>query len=765
MAESYYEEKLAEAQKRIITPEHMLGMGLRQPFNNCESASRKLMSSVHMSHALPLFGGEKAILETGYENRYGDYSSSITKTDSDYRVIAKISKYSFSPNHQYYLIMEDLRNKKLDVVERIPYHYVTESYGFLYNNITLDNIEVNSIVPNNTILQKSLAFDEYNNRKDGLNFNTIYLSLDQNLEDSVIISQDAADKMISPLVKPVQIMINENNIPLNLYGNDKIYKCIPDIGEDIKDNILIALRKEKKEEMVFTESVDRLRTVMMSDEKKLLTGKVIDVNIRCNNPENLNTYHNAQFKMYYDELQRMSQEIVTAVTPYVMNGYEISYDLKKIYSVSKRVLNHDEYIDKRPFSNIILEVTVLEENPLREGDKISNRYGGKGVVSKILPTELMPSFGDNDEKVDLIFNSFTMYNRVNPGQIFEISINHISHEIVKKIAKGNMTMDEAFGMIYKFLDIVIPEQSESLKAAVSKMNQEEKRFYLESVIMDGAIQISMKPISDSFDIDRLKLLYDTFPFATHMDLKVPIKDSNGNYRMINARRKVIVGKEYIFRLKQFAEEKFSATSLSATNVKGTNTKSKAAKNYNELYSNTPIRFGNMELNNMLHLGAEPVIQNLMIHSVSPQGRKLVEQMYTCNPYKIDIKLDSSSKNRVAEIVNTYLKPIGLRLVFAKVPKYRYKTPIAPFKFEKNPLVQPFMFAPSEVEDKFAYFDELHKLEEKKAKDKKCKNPFIFQGIDVRRRQKQLLINDKALEYRKLTPRQRYELHKKEQEEG
>jgi hypothetical protein len=76
---------------------------------------------------------------------------------------------------------------------------------------------------------------------------------------------------------------------------------------------------------------------------------------------------------------------------------------------------------------------------------------------------------------------------------------------------------------------------------------EEKRFYLESVVMDGCIQLSMKPISDSFDIDRLKKLYDTFPYATHMTLKVPMKDSNGNYRMVNARRKVIVGKEYIYR--------------------------------------------------------------------------------------------------------------------------------------------------------------------------------------------------------------------------
>ena len=156
----------------------------------------------------------------------------------------------------------------------------------------------------------------------------------------------------------------------------------------------------------------------------------------------------------------------------------------------------------------------------------------------------------------------------------------------------------------------------------------------------------------------------------------------------------------------------------------------------------------------------------MIHSGSPQARKLVEQMYTCNPYEIDIKLDSNSKNRVAEIVNTYLKPIGLRLVFAKVPKYRYKfMPIAPFRYVKNPYVKPFTQIPAEVEDKIAYYNEVMDLAEKKANNKNCKDPFVYQAIDLERRKKQLEINKKATQYKNLTPRERYELYKKEQEEG
>ena len=120
------------------------------------------MHSVHRDHVFPLMVGEKAIIETGYEIRFGDYSSSITRADSDYQVIAKISKFSFAPNHHYWLILKDVRSNKLDVVERISYHHITESYGYLYNNEYMDSLNIGNYIPDNTVVQKSLAFDEYN---------------------------------------------------------------------------------------------------------------------------------------------------------------------------------------------------------------------------------------------------------------------------------------------------------------------------------------------------------------------------------------------------------------------------------------------------------------------------------------------------------------------------------------------------------------------------------------------------------------------------
>jgi DNA-directed RNA polymerase beta subunit len=737
MAGLNFSQQIEESTKNLTSLEQMSGKGLMQPFNGTNAGARKLMHNVHRDHVFPLMHGEKAIIETGYEIRFGDCSSSITRSDAEYAVVAKISKFSFAPNHHYWIIIQNIETGELDVVERISYHYITESYGYLYNNEYLDSLNIGDRIHNGDIVQKSLAFDEYNNRQDGINFNVAYLALDDNMEDSIVFREAAAEKFVSPLIKPVEIMINDNDIPLNIYGDDNVYKIIPDIGEEVKDANLIALRKEKKDESYFTQSVNRLRDIMISDDKKQVHGRVIDVNIYCNNPEILDSHYYAQLKMYYNEKNRCNKEIVQTLLPYASSNIKMTYDLQKLFANAKRIMNHDPYIDKRPFSNIILEIDVLEEKDYGPGDKGANRYGGKGVCSCVWPDSKMPRFKNARgewEYVDVIFNSSTMVNRENVGQCFELELTHIGSSIIGKIIADKLNLDQAYNMILTYVNIVSPEQGEYMKERCSKMSYEELSFFIESIISSRAIHISKKPLTDPMTIDKLDLLYKTFPWVEQNKVEVPIVGSDGTTRYVPARRRIVIGKQYMFRLKQFAEEKFSATSLSATNIRNENTKSRVKKDYRELYPNTPIRFGNMETNNMAHIGIEPLIANMMIHSLSPQGRRLVEQMYTGDPFHVDIKLNSDSKNRSAEIVNTYLKAIGRRLKFTKTLKKINKITISPVSFDKDQYKKPIYFIPRNMRKGFDYekeFKDMEKLNKQKEK-KKAFSPVRFEGIRRRK---------------------------------
>lgn len=663
-----------DAEKRLISKEQILGKGLNMPFNVLNSGSRKIMFSTQMDHRVELMNPEPPLISTGYENRFGEHSSSFIRSGARYVIVSRIEKFAHLPGHHYYLIVKKLDSDEYDIIERKTCEHTTESYGYLYNNKYLDSLKIGSVIENNDVIRKSTSYDEYNNRMDGVNLITTYLSNEDTKEDGITVSQTAAKKLSCPLIKNIQITVNDNDIMLNVYGDDKIYKVIPDIGQDIQRGLLCAMRREKKEESLFSQSLYRLQRIMMSDDTYIAKGKVVDIDVFCNNPAILSESHYmGQLKYYHDNTIRFMNEIVSIISPIIETPpNKCSYNLQKLYYDSKKILEGKKYIKDKPFSNTILNITVFEESILNVGDKISNRYGGKGVVSKIRSDELMPLL-DTGERVEVIFNSATCINRENIGQLFETSLNHISSRLLHYM-ENVLDSDDCIEMVKNYISIINPNEGLEFAELLDKLSPEERQYFFDSIVSDDGIMLSLRPISDPMNIDILNALYKQFPYVGQHKVIVPIRNSNGDIRYIETRRRLTCGKQYFYRLKQYAEEKLSSTSLSSTNFKNENSRSSAKKSYKTILTKTPIRFGEMESGNLLHLGAEIVVINLLLYSASPKGRRLAEQLLTEDPFNIDIKLTDECTNRGVEILNAYLLTMGLRIKFVKMRKHK-KSPI------------------------------------------------------------------------------------------
>ncbi len=78
----------------------------------------------------------------------------------------------------------------------------------------------------------------------------------------------------------------------------------------------------------------------------------------------------------------------------------------------------DDGVDLKPGVKEMVRVYVAQKRRLQVGDKVANRHGNKGVVSKILPPEDMPCLADGTP-VDLVFNPLGVPSRMNLGQILE----------------------------------------------------------------------------------------------------------------------------------------------------------------------------------------------------------------------------------------------------------------------------------------------------------------------------------------------------------
>ena len=396
---------LDDVQKaKIENPNHMLGKGLMMPFAAANSGSRKLMFGTQLEHRLPLLNPEVPFIQTGYENQFGQNSSSYVTADGNLEVVGIIPKFEWSPKHQYYIIFVDKDTGTLKMIERKEYKHITENYGYLYNNDYLDSLNIGTSIPDGRVIQKSMSFDEYDNRMDGCNMLTMYAACEDTMEDAIIISESASRKLASPLVKKVTIIINDNDIPLNLYGDNANYKAFPNIGEHVKNSILCGLRQEKKEECLFSQSYSRLRELCISDTKYTVSGRVVDIDIFCNAPDRLTEYdYNTQLKRYYDNNMRMCHQIVATIKPFLEKGFKMDYDMQKLYYTCEGVINGKQYFYERPFSNIVLQITLVEEINVMRGDKLSNRYGGKGITARVRPDNMMPKTRSG-ETVEVILN-------------------------------------------------------------------------------------------------------------------------------------------------------------------------------------------------------------------------------------------------------------------------------------------------------------------------------------------------------------------------
>ena len=76
----------------------------------------------------------------------------------------------------------------------------------MYNNDFIDKLKPGNKINCGSTIRKSLSYDEYNNRRDGVNLLATYMSNEATKEDGILISNTASIKLASPLIKKVPIL-------------------------------------------------------------------------------------------------------------------------------------------------------------------------------------------------------------------------------------------------------------------------------------------------------------------------------------------------------------------------------------------------------------------------------------------------------------------------------------------------------------------------------------------------------------------------------
>ena len=511
------------------------------------SGSRMMMFNTHICQSVVLNNPEYPQLSTGKENAYGDFSDGIVKSKRNCRILEKISRYKNNPNFKYILLVEDTDTGEYDVIEVCHYEKLTNIYGYVKPEIRMDEKNIGDIIRKDEIISKSNSFDEFGNYKMGVNAKTAFLSIAETQEDAVLISDEFAEKTRFDLIKEINIPINSNDILLNIFGDDNVYKCLPEIGDEIDEKgIICAVRKLVNSQAMFSLTWESLRSYQQSDELFEGKGRILDIDIVINKLEefedvNEPSHYRYQLKELYDEQFEYYNKVYKALYRLVSgrNRFTVSDKLKHVFRQAANYINNADpnspyEIKVRTASGTLFEFAYLSiklvyNTGLLDGFKLVNRYASKGILSKIVPKEFMPRdiFGN---QADVVINATASVSRANPGQNIELELNFINESIVRKM-KELETLDDKYNLLLSFLSDVNKDQADHIYKSFKSSSKKSKLDFINSIEEMGYMLIQQNSFYNTIDWKKINELYDKYEIKrSYIRWKVPYTVQNKSDR-------------------------------------------------------------------------------------------------------------------------------------------------------------------------------------------------------------------------------------------
>ena len=657
-------------------------------------SSRAYMFTSNLKQTLTLLNPDVPRLGTNFEKSIGKYNRDAFKfLPGQWEVIKIIDKFPGVPKeNQIYTIVFYNREKDLyDMIERPIAENRTEKFGFTYNTSVMNALEEGDVV-GDTVLYKTTSYDEHMNYRYGKNARVYYSTSTDTIEDAIVVRKGWADSVKSVEVDNIQVSINDNDVMLNMYGDDRTYKPFPDIGEKVRDSLLCATRRINKSHLLFDFQQSHLREIgdVDSDYYTSKNSVIYDINVYYNGDDPLpDTIFYQQIKQYLEANAQYAAKILEICDMIKESGSSYTDNVTEFRSLYRNY-NNPEYKWKnkdKVFSHLMIEFKVKSIVGLDLGAKLTGRYGNKGVISRIsegipasesendddwmsgIPIEVvdderMPYYIMNGERIyaDVLLNASGSVRRLNPGQLTEVELNFIAEQIVDKIRKCD-TMEEKAEIAFKFLKMVNIEQGEYFQnlyntyPSDTSYPYESKQALIRDIEENGfyLIRAPHKPVVKD-DIDAI---YAAFPDIRPVPIHIDLFGIQGRTML----RPGIIGYEYMLVLKQNSNKNFSARSTYRVNRSNLPVKDIAKKTNRSPYAKTPVRLS--EIYNIL-CAVDPVTYatNALFMRNSALARKSLDSILYApgNPLHVKkLKLTSNYTNANVMILQARLKCMGLRL--------------------------------------------------------------------------------------------------------
>ena len=558
------------------------------PFAAWVTGSRAAMYASEIGQAPPISNCQVKLIQSGMEREYGKYTFMV-KTDSDIVLEKVFNHYSPSLGLNSFgrdiapttLIYQDMStDKKLATYGTIHIPSYSQNHHALGFNFVRTPISKGLYpgvsIPRGTVFAHSPSLTEPGGEyRNGTNANICLASFPGCRQDGIIMRRGFAEKTKFRGYEEVTLSFDGEEIPLNIYGDDNEYKIFPDVGDTIRDDgIVFATRKLISELYPVQMSRSALRIPVVSDKVIRYKGgggkaKVVSVQVfhspdAATGKSRVPTGMQTQCEKYLAEQSRMARELGNYYNELVRRhggreNFNLTPELHNLLVSSELYNGADSRNRQRmmltsgttPLKEYTVKIVYTYEIDPIAAFKMADTFGGKGVFVEIRDDHLMPCDADG-VVADIIMDGASIVNRLNPGRLYEIMINHIFNkirrEVIRSVGEDGSVENKhrLWEWVHRAYQIISPRFADVV-AKHDKLN------HINAILKDDIVIWLPTDTNNPLHIAMQQLMKEYPPTYDYLTLTKP------DGTKVLSKDKGIIGKQYIMILDKTGEE-YSAVS-------------------------------------------------------------------------------------------------------------------------------------------------------------------------------------------------------------
>lgn len=499
------------------------------PFLKHDDQTRLQMASSQMRQSIMLKQFDPPLIASGCEGLYAEHTQFVKKAKRDGEVV--------HIDTNYMIVMYD--NGEADIFD-ISYRKIyVEHMDFM-------NIYVkpgDKFKAGDVLAESNFCHDgKVNIGKNLLTGVVVYYG--NNYEDGIVVSDRLVeeDVLTSVHYEDLSFTLTPDKVLLSL--QDGIYKPLPDELQRLNMGENYARIKKLNSEDYYSVFSPEIK---MEAKKNFIISEV-------------NLYANE----WNDEVPEFKDWVESRLNKQQMKEKYLQKIIKDTFDkddamriIREKSLDKFSFVGKYKFkrekiAGIKVEMFGVHFRKVKVGDKMANRHGNKGVISRIVPHEKMPKLPDG-RNLDICINPLGIISRMNIGQLYELhlamSVQDLKINMLQMLT-DDKNQDDIKSYLLEYIKII---------------DKTRDNWYYNQFV-----ELMPKKIDVNF-IKDLSIIQAPFESSCLEDLKEALKYTGTNFKQklydpLSATEivnEIAVGYIYFFRMVHIAEEKLAARGIGA----------------------------------------------------------------------------------------------------------------------------------------------------------------------------------------------------------